>query len=90
MADLNQEVGIGQPKNEKTETETTTRSKLSLVFILGFFGILFMCFVFVYVSPNNAAILKDLLVGVVGALSGLIGFIIGFYFKSNQKGNDAL
>jgi hypothetical protein len=29
--------------------------------------------------------LKDTLVGVIGALSGILGFIVGYYYKSSQE-----
>lgn len=29
--------------------------------------------------------LKDVLIGIIGALSGTLGFIIGFYYKSLKE-----
>lgn len=58
---------------------------MALLFVLGFFAILFLCFV--YAIKVNASIteLKDILVAIIGALSGTLGFIVGFYYKSMKE-----
>ena len=61
-----------------------TRGKMASIFILGFFLVIILCFV--YAAWKQAAIdeVKDLVIAVIGALSGLIGFVIGYYFKTNN------
>ena len=53
-----------------------TRSQMASVFILGFFAIILMCFVYagwLHASINE---IKDMIIAVIGALSGLVGFVI--------------
>lgn len=71
--------------DEKSEPREHTRSKMALLFVLGFFAILFLCFA--YAIKVNASIteLKDILVAIIGALSGTLGFIVGFYYKSIKE-----
>ena len=80
----NDEPNIGED-DEKSEPREHTRSKMALLFVLGFFSILFLCFV--YAIKVNASIseLKDILVAIIGALSGTLGFIVGFYYKSMKE-----
>ena len=80
----NDEPNIGED-DEKSEPREHTRSKMALLFVLGFFSILFRCFV--YAIKVNASIseLKDILVAIIGALSGTLGFIVGFYYKSMKE-----
>ena len=61
-----------------------TRGKMASIFISGFFLVIILCFV--YAAWKQAAIdeVKDLVIAVIGALSGLIGFVIGYYFKTNN------
>lgn len=71
--------------DEQPEKRELTRSKMALLFVLGFFSILFLCFA--YAIRVNASIsdLKDVLVAIIGALSGTLGFIVGFYYKSIKE-----
>ena len=80
----NDDPNIGED-DEKSEPREHTRSKMALLFVLGFFAILFLCFV--YAIKVNASIteLKDILVAIIGALSGTLGFIVGFYYKSMKE-----
>ena len=72
----------GNPKNEQQEN---TRSKLALLFVLGFFAVLFLCFVYAILVEAELSELKDILVGVIGALAGIFGFIVGYYYKSSKE-----
>lgn len=72
-------------EDEKPEHREHTRSKMALLFVLGFFSIVFLCIA--YAVKVNASLneLKDILVAIIGALSGTLGFIVGFYYKSIKE-----
>ena len=72
----------GNPQNEGREH---TRSKMALLFVLGFFAILFLCFLYSIMVGASLNELKEVLTAVVGALSGILGFIVGYYYKSEQE-----
>lgn len=72
-------VGSGNDGSEKREN---TRSTMAILFVLGFFAILFLCFIYAMVEDATLGELKDALIGIAGALSGTLGFIVGFYYKS--------
>lgn len=72
----------GNPQNEGQEH---TRSKMALLFVLGFFAILFLCFLYAIMVDASLKELKETLTAVVGALSGILGFIVGYYYKSAQE-----
>lgn len=75
----NDDVGNGKDGLEKREN---TRSTMAILFVLGFFAILFLCFIYAIVVNATLGELKDSLIGIAGALSGTLGFIVGFYYKS--------
>jgi len=70
-------------EDEKPEHREHTRSKMALLFVLGFFSILFLCIAYAIKASLNE--LKDILVAIIGALSGTLGFIVGFYYKSIKE-----
>ena len=72
----------GTPDKEKQEN---TRSKLALLFVLGFFAILFLCFIYAFFVEASINDLKDTLIGVIGALAGILGFIVGYYYKTTKE-----
>lgn len=71
----------GTPEKEGRES---TRSKMALLFVLGFFAILFLCFLYAIMVGASLPELKDALSGVIGGLSGILGFIVGYYYKASQ------
>lgn len=73
------DVGSGKDGSEKRED---TRSTMAILFVLGFFAVLFLCFIYAIVANATLGELKDALIGIAGALSGTLGFIVGFYYKS--------
>lgn len=76
---------VGNAADGNPEKKEHTRSKLAILFVLGFFAILFLCFVYAIMVQSSLSELKDTLVGVVGSLSGILGFIVGYYYKSSQE-----
>lgn len=76
---------VGNAADGSPEKKEHTRSKMAILFVLGFFSILFLCFVYAIMVGSSLSELKDTLVGVVGALSGILGFIVGYYYKSSQE-----
>lgn len=77
----NNDPNIGED-DEQPEKRELTRSKMALLFVLGFFSILFLCFAYAIRVKASISDLKDVLVAIIGALSGTLGFIVGFYYKS--------
>lgn len=67
------------------EKKEHTRSTLAILFVLGFFAIIFLCFIYALLVRASLNDLKDTLVGVIGALSGIFGFIVGYYYKSAHE-----
>lgn len=67
------------------EKKEHTRSTLAILFVLGFFAIIFLCFIYAILVRASLNDLKDTLVGVIGALSGIFGFIVGYYYKSAHE-----
>ena len=72
-------------EDEKPEHREHTRSKMALLFVLGFFSILFLCIAYAIKVRASLNELKDILVAIIGALSGTLGFIVGFYYKSIKE-----
>lgn len=65
----------------------TVREKLANFYVKGYIfiiaGVLFVLLLGCYTIND----IKDLLLALSGVLSGPLGFIIGFYFKEDIKGN---
>ena len=62
-----------------------TRSRIALVYVVGFFGAIFIVFIIGAWMCYDASQYKDLLVTVSGILSGPLGFIVGYYFKASKE-----
>lgn len=75
----------GGDVSEEDEKPEHTRSKMALLFVLGFFSILFLCIAYAIKVKASLNELKDILVAIIGALSGTLGFIVGFYYKSIKE-----
>ena len=76
---------VGNAVDGSPEKKEHTRSRMAILFVLGFFAILFLCFVYAIMVGASLTDLKDTLVGVIGALSGILGFIVGYYYKTSQE-----
>lgn len=86
---------VGTPQSQVSDTNTgneydqsegdreQTRSRMAILFIIGFFSVIFLCFIYSTVTNSGIKELRDLLTSIIGALSGILGFIIGFYYKSS-------
>lgn len=83
--DKNPEVSNATNGNPQNEGREHTRSQMALLFVLGFFAVLFLCFLYAMMVGSSLSELKEILTAVVGALSGILGFIVGYYYKSNQE-----
>ena len=68
----------------RAEKREDTRSKIALYYVIGFLAIVFVCFIASAIEHLNINDTRDLLVSVSGILSGPLGFIIGYYFKSHS------
>jgi len=73
------------PTSGVPEKKEHTRSKMAILFVLGFFAILLLCFVYAIKVNATLSELKDALIGVIGALSGTLGFIVGYYYKATSE-----
>lgn len=76
---------VSRDDQDSSKPREQTRSKVAMLFVLGFFAILFLCFAYGVKINASLSELKDVLIGIIGALSGTLGFIIGFYYKSLKE-----
>ncbi len=76
---------VGNVVDGSPEKKEHTRSTMAILFVLGFFAILFLCFAYAIMVGSSLRDLKETLVGVVGALSGILGFIVGYYYKATLE-----
>lgn len=76
---------IGGRNKEERRGKEHTRKTMALLFVLGFFALLFLCFAYAIKTDATLAELKDALVAIIGALSGIFGFIVGYYYKTSQE-----
>ena len=58
------------------------RYKIALYYVCGFILIFFYAMTIAFINQMETTELTDLLVSISGILSGPLGFIIGYYFKS--------
>jgi len=68
----------------RAEKREGTRSQIALYYVLGFLFIVLICFIVAGINKLDVSQTRDLLVTVSGILSGPLGFIIGYYFKSHS------
>lgn len=68
----------------RAEKREGTRSQIALYYVVGFLILIFCALVLFYVKNLVVNDLRDLLLALSGILSGPLGFIIGYYFKSHS------
>lgn len=61
-----------------------TRSKIALYYVVGYLGIIVLVLAICAFKGFAVTDYKDMLLAVSGILSGPLGFIIGYYFKSQN------
>lgn len=67
---------------KRAEQKESTRSVIASQYVLGFFGVILAVIAVALYRDFDIEGYKDLLITVSGILSGPLGFIIGYYFKS--------
>lgn len=63
------------------------RSRIAFLYVSSFLAIIVIVFAYSLVSVLKINDIKDLLITVSGIMSGPLGFIIGYYFKSEDENN---
>lgn len=82
-------------ENEKPETDNNvkansdkkehTRSAIATIYIYGYFIVIGIVFLIGVCTCFEVKDYKDMLVTVSGILSGPLGFIVGYYFKTSKE-----
>lgn len=60
------------------------RSQIAFLYVSSFLGIILVVFLYAVIRALEINNIKDLLITVSGIMSGPLGFIIGYYFKSED------
>ena len=74
------------PAEGRANKREGTRSQIALYYVIGFLVLIFCALILFYVRNLQVNDLRDLLLALSGILSGPLGFIIGYYFKSHADG----
>jgi len=69
----------------RAEKREDTRSKIALYYVVGFLFLILGALLLFWVRQLAVNDLRDLLLALSGILSGPLGFIIGYYFKSHSE-----
>ncbi|MCA9383476.1 hypothetical protein KC909_03860 [Candidatus Dojkabacteria bacterium] len=63
-----------------------TRGRLALAFLIGFFTILIIGMIIAAFNPGDKVVsVREVLLAISGILSGPLGFVIGYYFRSSEE-----
>lgn len=82
---LKEDVGeIGGFAESRANKREGTRSWIALIYVIGYLFIVISVLIIGVITHFELSGYKDLLLAVSGILSGPLGFIIGYYFKSNK------
>ncbi|MDE2016029.1 MAG: hypothetical protein KGI72_05900 [Patescibacteria group bacterium] len=68
----------------RAEKREDTRSKIALYYVIGYLFLVLSTLFLFWVRSLAVNDLRDLLLALSGILSGPLGFIIGYYFKSES------
>lgn len=90
---MNDEVGKGMmnpneetsPLSAQRRNPDDTRHTLAYTYIIGFLLVILVVLIMSFLKGFNTDSVKDLLLTTSGILSGPLGFIIGYYFKSKEN-----
>lgn len=75
-----------EPSSERRRNKREgTRSWIALVYVTGYLIIVASVLLIGFTQKLELVGYKDLLLAVSGILSGPLGFIIGYYFKSSEE-----
>lgn len=69
----------------RAEKREDTRSKIALYYVLGYLALVLAMLLLFWIRQLQVNDLRDLLLALSGILSGPLGFIIGYYFKSHSE-----
>jgi ABC-type multidrug transport system permease subunit len=64
------------------KAKESTRSYIAVLYTWAFFITILIVFVIGYITSFEVKDYRDMLITISGILSGPLGFIIGYYFKS--------
>ena len=68
-----------------SDQKENTRSKIAQIYVWAFFIVIGIVFIIGACNCFKVDEYKDMLVTVSGILSGPLGFIVGYYFKSTKE-----
>ena len=74
-----------QAQQKRENKREGTRSWIALTYVIGYLMIVAAVLIIGVTVRFDLSGYKDLLLAVSGILSGPLGFIIGYYFKSNKE-----
>lgn len=69
----------------RAEKREDTRSKIALYYVIGFLVVIGLALFLFWAKNLEVSDLRDLLLALSGIMSGPLGFIIGYYFKSHAN-----
>ncbi|MBI2039092.1 MAG: hypothetical protein HYT22_02350 [Candidatus Niyogibacteria bacterium] len=70
------------PAEGRANKREGTRSQIALYYVLGFLILILLALILSFAYRLTINDLRDTLLALSGILSGPLGFIIGYYFKS--------
>lgn len=74
-----------QSQQRRADKREGTRSYIAMIYVVGYLLVVILVLAIGVYTKFELSGYKDLLLAVSGILSGPLGFIIGYYFKSNKE-----
>lgn len=71
------------PREERANKREGTRSQIALYYVIGFLATVVLAMIIFTFRDLTVNDLRDTLLTLSGILSGPLGFIIGYYFKTH-------